>query len=774
MNEDQDPKTENWIAGFFDSSSFFVVLLLLLILGVSLYVVSAPHPVDILDLQKNQKAPANIYADFDFMFVDQQKSNKLADKLIAKEPDYYLVKQTEKDRMIQRYQELFDAAHKREELEKRGETFRAKPDDIIQSEIEKLDKPTLNFLLSIADNAVLKEKLDKLFNNIVNAGVLGPDQIIKRKLHSGSLIKINDPFNGTDRFYPIKVEKLFTQDTAARKIADEMLQIYQSPDLESIRRQFHHCMTAVFGNGTLFFDQKFTDGKKKEIRESHKITKTIRQYELLLKKETIVTEEVLAMLKDYRREKEKRTGVKEIFKLVLENILLCLALILFLGLYLFRAQPIFSKSNIKLWQLGLIIIAALLLNRLSMDVFLILSERYRLPLRELIYYAMPVGLASVMISVLFGARTALVAGLLVSAVTALQMFNPFQMFFTGLLISAGGALAVRKVQNSRTFFLRAFYGTWLTALITVLIFFPKIVGEGFTLKDKHTLLLIFWMMVFPFLSGLLTASLAQIGVYLQEMLFDVTTPMSLQAFYDFNHPLLKELQLKAPGTYHHCLMVSTLAEKAAEEAGLDPVKARVCGMFHDVGKLVQPEYFVENSPGRDMHKDQDPKMSAIIIRSHVAKHGPELARKYKLRRLLYDTITQHHGNDVIAYFYKKEQQLHLGENIPQSDFRYPGPLPGDKEICLVMLADCCEAASRSLEKPTEETLSQLVNDIFRGKIRNGQLDHSELTMHELTVIRNSIINSLKTMFHGRIAYPKDDKKDEDDLFVAAGKDVSAS
>ena len=761
MNEEQDPKTENRTAGFFDSSSFFVVLLLLLILGVSLYVVLAPHPVDIIwDLKNGQIVQANISADFDFEFVDQQESKKLADKYIAEEPDYYQVAQTEKDRMERRYQELFAAAHKREDLEKHGETFRAKPDDIIQSKIEKLDKPTLNFLLSIADNAVLKEKLDKLFNHILSEGVLDEQNIINK----GKRVHIIDRIN---RRHHVDQETLFTPETAARKIADEMLRIYQSPDLESIRRQFHHCMTAVFGNGTLFFDKKFTDSRKQEIRKSHKITKTIREREPLLKKGDIVNEEVLDMLEDYRTKKKERTGLKEIFKLVVEKILLCLALILFLGLYLFRVQPIFSKSNIKLWQLGLIIIAALLLNRLSMDVFLILSERYQLPLRELIYYVMPVGLASVMISVLFGARTALVAGLFVSAVTALQMFNPFQMFFTGLLISAGGALAVRKVQNSRTFFLRAFYGTWLTALITVLIFSPKD-------QDKYTLMLIFWMMVLPFISGLLTASLAQIGVYLQEMLFDVTTPMSLQAFYDFNHPLLKELQLKAPGTYHHCLMVSTLAEKAAEEAGLDPVKARVCGMFHDVGKLVQPEYFVENSPGRDMHKDQDPKMSAIIIRSHVAKHGPELARKYKLKRLLYDTITQHHGNDVIAYFYKKEQQLHPGENIPQNDFRYPGPVPSDKEICLVMLADCCEAASRSLEKPTEDTLSQLVNDIFRGKIRNGQLDHSELTMHELTIIRNSIINSLKTMFHGRIAYPKDDKKDEDDLFVAAGKDVSAS
>jgi len=773
MAEEKDSKTENGIIGFFDRSSFFAMVLLLLILGVSLYVVSAPHPVDILDLQKNQKALANIYADFDFEVDDLQESNRRANERVEKEPNYYLVDRTEKDRMVQRYQELFDAAHKREELEKRGETFRAKPGNIIQSEIEKLDKPTLNFLLSIADNAVLKKKLDKLFSNILHEGVLGQDQIIRHKLHNDTLVKINDPSN---RRYPMKVEKLFTQNTAARKIVKEMLQNYQSPALDSIRRQFHLCMKAVFGNGTLFFDQNFTDSQKQHIRKSvGQVKKTIRQYELLLKKGEIVSEEKLSVLSVYRAEQEKHAGIKEIYKLVFENILFCLALILALGLYLFRVQPIFSKSNIKLWQLGLIIVAALLLNRLSMDVFLILSERYQMPRRELMYFAMPVGFASMMISVLFGARPALFAGLFVSAVTALQMVNPFQMFFTGLLISAGGALAVRKVQNSRTFFLRGFYGTWLTALLTVLIFYPKIMDKGFSLKvsDRDTLLLIFWMLLFPFVAGLLTASLAQIGVYLQEMFFDVATPMSLQAFYDFNHPLLKELQLKAPGTYHHCLMVSTLAEKAAEEAGLDPVKARVCGMFHDVGKLIQPEYFVENSPGRDMHKDQDPKMSAIIIRSHVAKHGPELARKYKLKRLLYDTITQHHGNDVIAYFYKKEQQLHPGENIPQNDFRYPGPLPSDKEICLVMLADCCEAASRSLEKPTEETLSQLVNDIFRGKIRNGQLDHSELTMHELTVIRNSIINSLKTMFHGRIAYPKDDKKDENDLFVAAGKDVSA-
>ena len=175
-----------------------------------------------------------------------------------------------------------------------------------------------------------------------------------------------------------------------------------------------------------------------------------------------------------------------------------------------------------------------------------------------------------------------------------------------------------------------------------------------------------------------------------------------------------------------------------------------------------------------MHRNLDPKMSALIIRSHVATHGPDMARKYKLKRLLYDTITQHHGNDLIAFFYKKEQDLHPGETVPENDFRYPGPLPADREISLVMLADCCEAASRSLDKPTPELLAQLVDNIFRNKIRNGQLDASRLTMQQLTVIRSSFINTLKTMFHGRIAYPKEDRKDEDDLFMAAGKNVPSA
>lgn len=763
MVEMHNSSDGNSLSDFFDRSSFFMILLLLLILATGLYVIAAPRPVDMMELQEGQLAPAYIYADFEFQVEDRRKSEALAVRQAANEPDYYKISPQETELALIRYRELFSTVKKRETKEKQGETFKPDPNSPLQVEIEKLNQPAMNFLLIIGDNANWKQKLDRLFGQILRDGVL--DQKIRSSLHSDTVIKIIDPKN---RRHRVKAEKLFTQESAARKMADEMLRSYQSEDKTPIRKAFISCMVTVLGSGNLFYDRAFTESRKEEIRKSsEKIFKTYHQYETLLKKGKKVTAEDRELLAIYRAEQKKHSGNWEIYKKVGENVLLCLALILAMGLYLFHVQPAFARSNRLLWQLGLITIAALLLNRLFGDAFLLFSEHIHLPRGEVLYFALPIGFSSVVISVIFGVRTAFFTGLFVSAVAAIPMGNQFQMFFSGVLINAGGALAVQKVQNYRSFFVRSFLGTALTSLLTAVIFFLKIM-------DKDNMALIHWIVLLPLVTGLLTAILAQLGVYLLEMFFDVSTSMSLQTFYDFNHPLLKELQLQAPGTYHHCLMVSMLAEKAAEEAGLDPIKARVCGMFHDVGKLVQPEYFVENSPGRNMHKDQDPKMSALIIRSHVTKHGPELARKYKLKRLLYDTITQHHGNDLISFFYKKELELHPGENVLQSDFRYPGPLPSDKEISLVMLADCCEAASRSLDKPTPETLAQLVNDIFRGKIRNGQLDDSELSMHELTVIKNSFINTLKTMFHGRIAYPKDDKKDEDDLFMAAGKDLSAS
>ena len=201
-----------------------------------------------------------------------------------------------------------------------------------------------------------------------------------------------------------------------------------------------------------------------------------------------------------------------------------------------------------------------------------------------------------------------------------------------------------------------------------------------------------------------------------------------------------------------------LAEAAAEAIGADPVKARVCSLFHDVGKLSHPEYFTENSNGEDKHRDLSPKFSAMIILNHV-REGMELARKYKLKRPIREGIQQHHGTDIVYYFYKRAKDR--GESV--------------RETAILSLADACEAASRSLEKPTHARISELVRTIILKRLRDGQLDDSSMTFRELAVVRESFIKTLTSMLHARVAYPKDkDSADENDLFMDAARKAASA
>lgn len=290
------------------------------------------------------------------------------------------------------------------------------------------------------------------------------------------------------------------------------------------------------------------------------------------------------------------------------------------------------RSNRTIWLLGLITIASILLNRVFLDLFKIISEQYSIP-PNVIYFALPLGFSAIIVSVIYGIRAALFVGLLVTTIASLQMNQPFQMMLTGLIVNGGADSQVRYATNYRNFFVRAFLGTMISTLIVAFIFLWR---------DTEGEDLCFWILVFPLFTGLLTAILAQLALFVIEFMFDVSTTMSLLIYSDYNHPLLKRLQFEAPGTYHHSLMVSTLAEQAAQEVGLNHIKARVCALFHDVGKLSQPDYFIENSPGADMHRELNPSMSAMIILNHV-KYGLELARKYKLKKIIRDTIMQHHG-----------------------------------------------------------------------------------------------------------------------------------
>ncbi len=252
-----------------------------------------------------------------------------------------------------------------------------------------------------------------------------------------------------------------------------------------------------------------------------------------------------------------------------------------------------------------------------------------------------------------------------------------------------------------------------------------------------------------------------------ETSFGVTTDISWLESSDLNHKLLKRMQLEAPGTFHHSLVVASLAESAAESVGANAIMCRVCSYFHDIGKMKKPEYFIENQGEENPHDQLTPTMSALIIIAHV-KDGVDMAMKFKLNPVIIDVIREHHGDSVVAYFYHKAQeqqkdQLESGqeshEDFPEIDeksFRYPGPKPRSKESGIISLADAVESASRTIHKPSPAKISALVNDIVTKRILEGQLDESGLTLNELSRVKESFSSTLRSMMHSRIDYPKDD------------------
>ena len=274
-------------------------------------------------------------------------------------------------------------------------------------------------------------------------------------------------------------------------------------------------------------------------------------------------------------------------------------------------------------------------------------------------------------------------------------------------------------------------------------------------------------------NGIITAMIVGGALPMLEHLFQITTDVSWLELSDLNHPLLRRMTIEAPGTYHHSLVVANLAEAAAEKIGANATLCRVCSYFHDVGKLVKPEYFTENMNfERNPHDDLAPSMSALIIIAHV-KEGVDLALKNKLNQRIIDIIQEHHGTSLVYYFYQRaiqqQEDARAGgkimnireEDIPEvqeESFRYGGPKPQTKESAIVSLADIVESASRSLEKPTPQKVEQLVNELIEERIADGQLDECDLALGELRVIAKRFRFTLMTMLHTRIAYPKHESK----------------
>ncbi len=383
--------------------------------------------------------------------------------------------------------------------------------------------------------------------------------------------------------------------------------------------------------------------------------------------------------------------------------------------------------------------------------------------------AIPYAFAPLALSVLLGKNHGLYAAVFVSLWGSI-VYKEIDAFFLVMSLICGFiAVFVTIEVRRRSKLIRAgiYVGlaTWILALIFGLI--GPIVWESLSTTPWKA---IGTQSLLAVASGFFTALIVGGILPLLESLFRITTSISWLELADLNHPLLKRMTIEAPGTYHHSLVVANLAEAAAEAIGAHATMCRVGSYFHDIGKLVKPEYFTENMRrDRNPHDELAPTMSALIIVAHV-KEGVDLALKHRLNQEIIDFIQQHHGTSTVFYFYKRalqqQEDARAGgkimnireEDIPEvreESFRYPGPRPQTKEAAIVSLADSVESASRSLERVTPQKIDQLITDLVQKRIVDGQLKECDLSLRELDDICESFRKTLQSMMHSRVAYPGD-------------------
>ena len=393
--------------------------------------------------------------------------------------------------------------------------------------------------------------------------------------------------------------------------------------------------------------------------------------------------------------------------------------------------------------------------------------------------AVPYALAPLVISVLLGQRLGIVVSIFASLFGSMLRGGIDARFLViSLLTGFVASMATRDVRR-RGDLLRAGAMVGLTTLILSAMMGHLGRIDFQNLSDLRWESL-GWKCAAAFGSGLVAAFVVSGLLPVIEGLFRITTPVTWLELADLNHPLLKRMTIDAPGTYHHSLMVAQLSEAAAEVIGANAAMVRVCSYFHDIGKLVKPEYFIENARhGRNAHEDLAPTMSALVIIAHV-KEGVDLAIKHRLNREIIDVIQQHHGTSLVYYFYKRAlelRQLEIEETAPEEDsdippvdedsFRYHGPRPQSRECAIISLADSIESASRSLEKVTPQKIDQLVDDILKRRLIEGQMKECDLLMTEYEAIGESFKRTLRSMLHTRIAYPKPVDKRESSVFLKA-------
>ncbi|MFH0736043.1 MAG: HDIG domain-containing metalloprotein [bacterium] len=493
-----------------------------------------------------------------------------------------------------------------------------------------------------------------------------------------------------------------------------------------------------FLTANIIYSEKSTENARHTATD--KVSKNIgivNENERIVAKHDRITPEIKLKIDSYRVARADEIGVWGNISQMLGKFLHVVIILTLFVVYLYLFRKKIFTDNKKLLLISIIIVF------LSFITFIM----RQLEVTESVKYLIFIPVGSMLLTIIFDSRVGFYGTVVIALIAGGLRGNDYIFVVVNVLVGGLGAYTVRDIKN-RTQIYRSFY-------FLAIAYLAGIVAFGLETFDTYDVLL--RNSLFAGANAIISPALTIGLIIFIERTFKITTDLTLLEMTEFNSPLLRGLAQSAPGTFTHSISIGSLVENAASMIGANPILARVGAYYHDIGKFIDPESFVENQLNNEnIHEHIEPKKSVELILKHVS-NGIELAKKNNLPPEIIDFIPMHHGTMVISYFYDKAKSYYPEGTVNIDDYRYKGPKPNTKETSLLMIADACESAVRSMIEPDAEKIENMINNLVNQRLDDGQLDESPLTIRDIKIIKESFLNILVSQHHKRIRYPKQEE-----------------
>ncbi|GAB4565260.1 MAG: HDIG domain-containing protein [Anaerolineae bacterium] len=586
-------------------------------------------------------------------------------------------------------------------------------------------KEVLDYITSIRQDEYASQEQKIAWINAI------PDVVLSREIAEEILELSEDSWNRIVDEVPAVLDRVMREEIREGQVAQHQQRV---PSMISLSLSDEEAIVAAEIVRTLirpnsFFNAERTQAEREAARERvPPQMRTIERGEIILRAGDVVTAadmEALEALGLQAHAVRDRAA---------QSVLLVVVVAILIGVYLYWLAPEFWHH--RRWPPLLV----------TLMVIFLAAARWMIPDQPLLAYIYPLPAMAMLIAALLTPNLAAMATVGVALLAVSLSDRPGNLFPYLLVGSLVSAFVLRRAERVSTF---VWAGISIAAIDGAVLLSAHLTEGPVTSTDMAR------FFALGVVHGGLSASIALISLYLLGSVFGVTTSLQLMELSRPTHPLLRQLLLKAPGTYHHTILVSNLGERAAQAIGADPLLTRVGAYYHDIGKTLRPYFFVDNqADGVNPHDQIDPQTSAQIIISHV-KDGLDLARRHRLPPRLRDFIPEHHGTTLVSYFYHQAvKQAGSKDAVDEAQFRYPGPRPRSKETAIIMLADSCESAVRAAQPASREEIDQIVRKIIQQRLLDGELDESDLTLRDLDLIRQAFVRTLQGVHHPRIRYPE--------------------